>query len=343
MDARGAGLHAAEEMMVRTEREARLARRTRDQMLAMLADKWRLLGTNERDIRIKAQGALVGTSEEIRKKSLIVFSDLLREERARREAADIALGGAHTGNALHFFNDVVAHLDAVCGDMLTMWNILHKFHNDRRVMRDDGSLPILAMYAGPGANVESPATAETVPLRALATLVSTKVQSPESISAFGMACYVADGVMTYEGFRSGMRRCEMVDDGWGELDAEEAAMSAADRANVRESVTRAWTRLDRARAVLDGINREDMSMQRLAPNPPPLVVHTLGVVAYILRSEDAGLIEGIDHFEDGDNKAAAADAHHDDDTLEVAELRAEWAIVQRMLSNPVGLYRIESS
>ena len=83
--------------------------------------------------------------------------------------------------------------------------------------------------------------------------------------------------------------------------------------------------------------------QRLSSNPPPLVVHTLGVVAYILRSEDAGLIEGIDHFEDGDNKAAAADAHHDDDTLEVAELRAEWAIVQRMLSNPAGLYTIESS
>ena len=54
----------------------------------------------------------------------------------------------------------------------------------------------------------------------------------------------------------------MVDDGWGELDAEEAAMSAADRANVRESVTRAWTRLDRARAVLDGINSVDLAMQR---------------------------------------------------------------------------------
>ena len=368
MDARGAALNAAQEMTIRLEREAKMARRVRDEMLVLLAAKWRLLGTDARVIQRNSQSAFVGSAEEIRKKSFVVYSDLLREERARREAADVALGGAHTASALLFFKDVVAHIESLGGDLLTFWNVLHEFHTNRRIKEANGSLPILAMYSGSGADFEYPATAQLVPLRALATLCSTRVHSPESISAFGLACYAIDGTLTYDGFCRGLKRCEMVEDGWAELDAEEASMSPTMRANVRETVTRAWTRLDRARAVLDGINSVDLAMQRLASFPAPIVVRTLGAIACILRADNAGVIEGLDEElpmkeeEDGTaadkvgrgdslkrleleratEKERGLDEVDEELRLEALELRAEWKIVRRMLANPRVVMRLRS-
>ena len=363
-DARGAALTAAEDMVTRLAREAARSRRARDVMLARLAEKWRLLGTDETRKRRTAQRTLVGSAEEIVANSLNELKILAREERSRRDAADIVLGGANAVSTLTFYEDVRQHVEAFGGDVRAMWSILIQFHNNRRAAVLGATCEAGAPAAGPASPAVAlldldgaDAAAKIVPLRAIATLVSSKVHAPDSISAFGAACYVADGGVTYEGFRLGMRRCEGVKAGWKELDAEEAAMSPSDRDDVRVTLNRALNRLDRARAVLDGVTSLDIASQRLAMHPTELMTRVLECVACVLREDEdaARLVEDVDMQlrltgeDDGtagdttgaetEEEAAALD---DKDKMEIRELNGRWASALRVLDNPEVITQLRS-